>query len=442
MSDFAARAALSRMNMREVAIAAHYTDLGNDLRMMASTDAKTAQESFMERRGEICDAFGMRGELQEKPFAYVNGLAIIPVSGTLVNRFSGCYGWVTGYNFIRQQLNFALSDPDVKGIILDINSYGGEAAGCFELSAEIAAARKIKPITGVIDSNAYSAGYAIASACSKIVLTPSGGVGSVGVVAMHVDMSKMYADWGIKVTLIYEAEHKVDGNPYEPLPKDVQANIQASIHISYEAFVNLVAKNLGVDAQKIRDTKSQIYKADEALALGLIHAIATPNQAAQAFFDELSGSNHQLHHEGNEMTDATKKEPGAEQLAATAQATAQAASEARIAERARVSGIMGCEEAKGRSGLANHLAMNTDMSLEAAKAVMAAAPAEQAAPAPAAAKSNAFEQVMNASNHPNVGANGGEGEPNASSATEGASLVASILQSQEKATGLKLVSSK
>jgi signal peptide peptidase SppA len=427
------------MNMREVAIAAHYTDLGNDLRMMAGTDTKSAQESFLERRGEICDAFGMRGELQEKPFAYVNGLAIIPVSGTLINRFSGCYGYVTGYNFIRQQLNFALGDPDVKGIILDINSYGGEAAGCFELSADIAAARKIKPITGVIDSNAYSAGYAIASACSKIVLTPSGGVGSVGVVAMHVDMSKMYADWGIKVTLIYEAEHKVDGNPYEPLPKDVQANIQAAIHISYEAFVNLVAKNLGVDAQKIRDTKSQIYKADDALALGLIHAIATPNQAAQAFFDELSGSDHQLHHEGIEMTDATK-EPGAEQLAATAQATAQAASEARISERARVSGIMGCEEAKGRSGLANHLAMNTDMSLDAAKAVMAAAPAEQAAPAPAA-KGNAFEQVMDASKHPNVGANGGEGE-SSGEAKEGASLVASILQSQEKATGLKLVSSK
>lgn len=437
MSDFAARAALSRMNMREVAIATHYTDLGSDLRMMASTDAKTAQESFLERRGEICDAFGMRGELQEKPFAYVNGLAIIPVSGTLINRFSGCYGYVTGYNFIRQQLNFALADADVKGIILDINSYGGEAAGCFELSAEIAAARKIKPITGVIDSNAYSAGYAIASACSKIVLTPSGGVGSVGVVAMHVDMSKMYADWGIKVTLIYEAEHKVDGNPYEPLPKDVQANIQASIHISYETFVNLVASNLGVDAQKIRDTKSQIYKAEDALALGLIHAIATPNQAAQAFFDELSGSNYQLRHEGNEMTDATK-EPGAEQLAATAQAATQAASEARIAERARVSGIIGCEEAKGRSGLANHLAMNTDMGVDAAKAVLAAAPAEQAAPA---AKTNAFEQVMNASQHPNVGANGeAENEQGANKDTN--ALAASILQSQEKATGLKLVSSK
>lgn len=437
MSDFAARAALARMNMREVAIASHYADLGNDLRLMASTKPEDAHTAFLARRGEICAAFGMNGGEQSKPFAFANGLALIPVTGTLINRFSGSYGFVTGYNFIRSQINAAIEDPDVNAIVLDINSYGGEAAGCFELSADIRAARDIKPILGVVDSNAYSAGFAIASACSKIVLTPSGGVGSIGVIAMHVDMSAMYESWGIKVTLIYEGDHKADGNPYEPLPKEVLANIKSAIHISYEAFVALAAENLGLDPKVIRDTQSQIYKAEDALALGLIHAIATPNQAVQAFFDELSGSNHQLRLEGTEMSDASK-EPGAEQLAATQAAAANAASEARIAERARVAGIMGCEDAKGRSALANHLAMNTDMSVEQAKAVLAVSPAEQAANATA----NPFKQAMGASEHPNVGANGTEGESAQGGAQDSNALANSILASQEKATGLKLVSSK
>lgn len=437
MSDFAARAALSRMNLREVAVAAHHTTLGTDLFQMAQTKPEEAEAAFMARRGELCAAFGFNAPEQRKPFAFSNGLAIIPVSGSLVNRFNSSYGYVTGYGFIRSQLNAALNDDDVTGIVLDVNSYGGEAAGCFELSAEIRAARDKKPVMAMVDSNAYSAGYAIASAASKIVVTPSGGVGSVGVITMHVDMSKMLSDIGYKVTLIYEAEHKADGNPYEPLPDDVKADITAGIKARYEEFVSLVATNLGVDAKVIRDTKSRIYRADEALSLGLIHAIATPNQAVQAFFDELSGSNHQLRSEGTTMTDATK-EPGAEQLAATREAAAKAASEARIAERARVAGITGSEEAKGRTALANHLAMNTDLSVDAAKAILAAAPAEQAQ---TQSHANHFKDAMNADKHPNVGANGGEAGDDAEGEKDSTSLAARILNAQAKATGTP-VSSK
>jgi signal peptide peptidase SppA len=391
----------------------------------------------MARRSEMCAAFGFNAQEQRKPFAFANGMAIIPVAGTLINRFNWAYSSVTGYNFIRSQLNAALADDDVTGIVLDVNSYGGEAAGCFELAADIRAARDVKPVMAVVDSNAYSAGYAIASAASKIVLTPSGGVGSIGVIAMHVDMSKALADYGYKVTLIYEAEHKADGNPYEPLPDDVKASIQSSIHTAYGMFTKLVAENLGMDEQKVRDTKSRIYRAEDALSLGLIHAIATPNQAVQAFFDELSGSNLQLRNQGVSMTTATQ-EPGADQQAANQAAVATAASEARIAERARVAGITGCEEAKGRTALANHLAMNTDMSVDAAKGVLAVAPVEQTQ----ASTSNAFKQTMDASQHPNVGSEGGEGDKAEGGQDSGANLVSRILGAQAQATGVSSAKSK
>lgn len=436
MSDFAARAALARMNLREVAVAAHYASIGADIQHMAQTKPEEAVAAFMERRADMCAAFGFNAPEQRKPFAFANGMAIVPVSGTLVNRFNWAYSSVTGYNFIRSQISAALADDDVKGIVLDINSYGGEAAGVFELSAFIREARTIKPILGSIDSNAYSAGYAIASACSKIVLTPSGGVGSIGVIAMHVDMSQMLNEAGYKVTLIYESEHKADGNPYGPLPEQVKANMQASISTAYCMFTSLVAENLNIDEQRVRDTKSRIYRADEALALGLIHAIATPNQAVQAFYDELSGSDFQLRTKGVDMTTATK-EPGADQQAADQAAAVQkAATDARVAERARVSGITTCDEAKGRTALANHLAMNTDMSVDQAKGVLAAAAAETA-PA-ASTQGNVFKQVMDASQHPQVGAEGQQAE----GGQDGGDMVAKILSAQAQATGVQSASSK
>lgn len=426
MSDFAARAAFSRMNMREVAMSPLYSGFASDMLALSRVDAKTMEEKMAERRSEMAAAYGFNVTEQRKPFAFANGLAIIPITGSLINRFGGSYeGYVTGYNFIRRQLSQAMADEDVLGIIFDVNSYGGEAAGCFELAADIRAARAIKPSMAMVDSNAYSAGFALASAAGRVVTIPSAGVGSVGVITMHVDMSKMLENFGVKVELIYEAEHKADGNPYEPLPEAVRADIKKRIHTSYERFVAVAAENLGIDAKVIRDTQSRTYGADEAMKLGLIHAIESPSAAAQAFFDELSGSTTNLR-TGANMTTA-KTEPGADTQAAT-----QAAQEARTAERARMSGILGCEEAKGREAMANHLAMNTDMSVDDAKKMLAVAPKAEAkvdTPAPAAA--TPFAAAMATTPNPNVG-NG------AATADEAATPSQQIIAAYQLATGRKL----
>lgn len=427
MSDHAARAALSRMNLREIALAPQYSGLASDLRSLALADPEKAESAYLSRRAELCASFGMNEPRQSKPYAFASGVAIIPITGTLINRFSRSYSFVTGYNFVRSQLNAALADEDVKGIILDVNSYGGEASGCFELSDEIRAAREQKPILAVVDSSAYSAGYALASAASKIAVTSSGGVGSIGVIAMHVDMSKMLDDAGIKVTLIYESKHKADGNPYEPLAEDVRVEIEAGIKKSYNNFVGLVAKNRGIDEKKVRETESRTYRADDAITLGLIDAIASPLMAASGFLNELSGSNSLLRQGAASMTTA-QNEPGKDNEAPSTEALTKAASDARVAERARVAGIIGSEEAKGRTDLANHLAMETELSVDAARAILAKAPSAEASKQSAG---NPFEAAMDKSKHPNVGADaaaaaGGDDDP-----------VARILASQAAATGIK-----
>ena len=134
------------------------------------------------------------------------------------------------------------------------------------------------------------------------------------------------------------------------------------------------------------------------------------------------------------MSEATQKPDSAAAEQAAVQASAQAAAEARTAERARVSGILNCEESKGREKLANHIALNTDMSVEVAKGLLAAAPAEAAAaPAPAAA-GNPFKATMDADQHPQVGADGGEG----GAADAELSAAQLILRAQAAATGISV----
>jgi signal peptide peptidase SppA len=433
MSQLIARQVLDRLSMQVAMISMlGMQSVSADLYQLSMADAKTENTKAEERKPELLEAYGFRSSPQNKPFAYSDGIAIIPVQGSLINRFGGSWGYVTGYNFIRSQMNAALADDEVKTILFDCNSYGGEAAGCFELSDDIFAARGKKPMVAVVDSNCYSGCYAIASAADRIVVTPTGGAGSIGVVAMHMSIEKAMEKFGVKVTLIYAGAHKVDGNPFADLPDNVKADIQRGVDGSYDKFVALVARNRGLDEKAVRDTEARIFRADDALAAGLIDEIATPSATVSALFNELDdSSDSQEDLQGNTMTDEEK---------------AQMRAEAARDERARMSAITGCEEAKGREGLANHLAMNTEMSAEQAKGILAAAPLTAVAPAapaktevdpkaPAAkAGDSGFKAHMDAIDHPNVDA-GGEG---AQGGQQAAAPGSRLLAAHSLATGRKL----
>lgn len=450
MSDIIARQTLARMHNREQAIAPQYeAGFSADMSSLANVDPVVAQEKFMNQvRAELCEAYGLRAATQNKPFAFSNGIAIIPVHGSLINRFGGCYSFLTGYNFIRAQHNAALVDPDVTHIVHDHNSFGGEVAGCFELGDDIYNSRGEKPIIAMVDSNCYSAAYAVASAADRIIITPSSGVGSIGVRAMHVDMSQALKADGVKVTFIYSGDHKVDGNPYEALPASVKADIQKGVDKSRALFVAHVARNRGIDSKIVYDTEAQSYRAEEALQLKLVDAIAAPAAAlelimSEDWWDTPDASQEDANLSTTENTMATPEDlatlranaaaataalataeaaaaasapaaPAAAPAAAAPAAAAAAAPSAdtiRAEERARVSGITTSEHAVGREKMANHLAMNTNHSVADAVALLQVAPKEGATtvtPPAAAAAPNVFEQAMSNAAHPKVGADGQE----------------------------------
>lgn len=389
MSVTVSQQALLRMNHAAVMVAVNKSSLQMDLQNLHAETPESGATKRAEVMESLCATYGFDSEAQNKPFAFQNGVAVIPIHGSLINRFGQCYGYVTGYNFIRRQRDAAMADPDVTAIVYDVNSGGGEAAGCFELADESFELRGTKPTLSVVDSACYSAAYAFASTADQVVVTPTGGAGSVGVYTMHVDMSKMLENWGLDITLIHAGEHKVDGHPYAELPDDVRADMQKSVDATYNKFVESVARNRNMSVEAVKATQARCYSADDALALGLIDSVASPLEAIRAFLGGPSETSN------DESTGESLME----------------LNEAKQAERQRVGAIIGHPNAKGREAMANHLALNTDMSVDDAAALLAVAPVAQAeAPEKkeeATTTTNSkFVEAMDKDDNPNIGPDG------------------------------------
>lgn len=204
-----------------------------------------------------------------------DNIATIGVTGTLVNRALGMspQSGLTSYQQISADLDTAIADPTVRGILLDIDSGGGEVAGLFDLVDAIKAADAIKPVVAAVNDEAFSAAYAIASAAREVYTTKTGGVGSIGVVACHVDQSAADEQAGLKVTYVYEGDHKVDGNSHEPLSDTARAAISADVEAAYDMFVGAVAANRSRTRQQIAQTEAACYYGQAGVDAGLADAL-------------------------------------------------------------------------------------------------------------------------------------------------------------------------
>lgn len=209
----------------------------------------------------------------DAPYAMVDGIAVIEISGVLIHRGSwiGQSSGQTSYEGIAAQIEAAAKDPAVRGLALEIDSFGGEVAGVFDLADRIRAIRASKPVWAFLAEHAFSAGYALASQADRILLPRTGAVGSIGVVVMHADLSGQLDQDGVRVSLIHSGQHKVDGNPYAPLPEAVRADIQREIDVLRFLFADTVAAGRGgrLSQEAALATEAAVYRGTDAVAAGL-----------------------------------------------------------------------------------------------------------------------------------------------------------------------------
>lgn len=222
-----------------------------------------------------------RREEQRRAAIAQTGVEVIPVHGVLVSRGShlNACETMTSYEGLRAALNTAVADPMVEHIVLDIDSPGGSAVGAFELAADIRAATKVKPITGLVNFMAYSGGYLIAAACTEVVVSLTSGVGSIGVIASHMDRSKMLDGMGVKVTTVFAGAHKNDLSPNEPLTERSHQVLNDIVQESYQLFTTHVAEYRNRDVAEIIATEAACYRGAAAIAAGLADRLEAPQLA-------------------------------------------------------------------------------------------------------------------------------------------------------------------
>ena len=332
----------------------------------------------------------------KSPMLTPDGIYVLPVVGGLMHRGDSLDAMcgAQSYTYLQNQLVAALAEPKVKGILLDVDSPGGEAVGCFEFADTIRDAAKQKPIWSIANGMACSAAYAVACSASKFFVTPSGEVGSIGVVLMHMDVSKALDKAGVAVTFVYAGKHKIDGNPYAPLPASVKADLQEEIDLRYSMFVDQVAARRPMSTKEIRKTEAACFTAERAVEIGLADEIASFDAVLTAFSRELKPGFARPSPIGAAMTQQTQAPASAQLFTATEMAEAQATARANARAEAEAAhapaladayargrtdaaAIMQHEAARGRMSTAMQFAADVEFSVEKATKVLATIPAAE-----------------------------------------------------------------
>ena len=289
-----------------------------------------------------------------------DGVAVIKVSGPLfryANLMTRICG-TTSYELLAQDFNKAVQNPNIKGILLDIDSPGGEVNGCSELSDMIYQARGTKPIIAYASGSCCSGAYWIASACDKILAADTAILGSIGVVSIF---EKDDEDKTIEIVSSQSPNKRPDINTEEG-----KAKIQARVDELAEVFIAKVARNRGITAV---DVVKNFGAGDVSVGQ---HAVRNGLADGLSSFEDIISS---LNQEKTIMNDITNAE------------------DVRKSERERMAKVFASELAKGRETTAQALLTQTELAADEILEILQTVPN---------AKENAFEKAMAALKNPDI----------------------------------------
>jgi signal peptide peptidase SppA len=216
-------------------------------------------------------------------------VARVPVDGTLVHKLGGVSPWsgMVGYDCLDKVIGDAQANKEVGAVLLDIDSPGGEVAGCFDFCRKLkamGASNGGKPIVAFANEMACSAAYAIAASCDAVMTTQTGMVGSIGVWTMLVDMTKGLDKNGISARIIRAGDRKARGGPYEKADAETVGKLESWVDETWQIFAELVAEGRPLSKQAVLSLEGDWFTGSDALDLGLVDAV----DSAEAIFEAVA----------------------------------------------------------------------------------------------------------------------------------------------------------
>lgn len=252
-------------------------------------DGISAIDHWVEpKAGVLTDRLGRHFEREGRaPFDLIDGVAVIPIEGTLVHKggYIGQSSGETSYQGLQAQISYAGKSDRVRGVVYEIDTYGGQVAGAFQTAEMMRRLSEVKPTMSILTDNALSAGYLLGCNARQVVMPEHGKAGSVGVITMHADFSKQLEALGITVTILTAGDHKGDGNPYEPLDPTYAEKVRAELEGIRESFAAVVGRSRKsrLTAAAALKTEGAHFEGRESVRLGLADAVGHPNDAFAEF---------------------------------------------------------------------------------------------------------------------------------------------------------------
>lgn len=270
----------------------------------AALDRMIAQAHSLDRKPRASIADSVKKQIDDRAnaeFFYGQRLGrtgLLGMHGVILPRRSvvtDFYGG-TGLDQLSSDLDRMVGDPEIDTIVMDIDSPGGSVEGLQEASEKIYQSRNKKQIVGVANFMAASAAYYLGSSATRLVVAPSGEVGSIGTVMLHLDHSRMLQELGVKPTYIHAGKFKVEGNPYEPLSDEARAEFQRIVDHYYGQFLFDVGRNRGITAEQVKSDFGQgrMFMAEESHSHGLTDAVMSLEQVLRETIHNHSQSNHSI----------------------------------------------------------------------------------------------------------------------------------------------------
>lgn len=236
-----------------------------------------------------------------------DGVATIALSGPLF-RYANIFTQISGataYAMLATDLQQALDTPQVKSIILEIDSPGGEVNGAAELADMIYAARGQKPIVAYISGDGCSAAYWLASAADEIVIAQTAIVGCIGTVASLVDTTAADEMMGVRRIEIVSSQTPKKRPP--PMSGEAQAQVQTVVDDLSTVFIEAVARNRGIGFDVVLSDFGEggVFVGEAAIAPGLADRLGS----YESLHAELASGSYTTSRATAARTNPVKEEP-------------------------------------------------------------------------------------------------------------------------------------
>lgn len=232
-----------------------------------------------------------------KPYAMDGNIAVVPVTGTLVQRsgYLDAESGLVGYDSIIGLARAACNDPDVGGIWMPYDTSGGEFAGMLAAAEELAALSADgggKPIYAFIDERCCSAGYVLACSADRVFGRRECIGASISALINLVDTSKAYEKAGIEAIAIRPewADRKARGGPGEKIDPETIAKLTSIVDEASMMFVEWVSAMRGISEKSIMDLRGDVYTGNDLLKFKLIDGVVSEGEAWAALVKAIPAS--------------------------------------------------------------------------------------------------------------------------------------------------------